>query len=307
MNTKNTLVPARHDYKLFETNDIAKYGIMPVAGKMLSPIAYKALMYLIWKWVSSWPKEQTDDVPDPGVPTDVNLTISELGNALGYDKEDGNRNFARDVKKVCRAIGDIMSRPLTIYDAKENKAVTFVWLCLVEYDFKADRMHVQFTPGLANYFGKWLRKEFTVVKLKYLNRLSISAAVILYPFFCRYIGMAKFNYSVSDLAVLLMGDSEYPYKYLKNKVLLPAIEQINERTDISVSFEENKTSRKVSSLSITVKEELAFDEERLLAAYFGYDLAYALTNADDDRWMDQYHYDVAKQEYVKKCAESGSR
>ena len=41
--------PAIHDYKIFERNDIAKYGIMFITYKALDPIQYKSLMYLLWK------------------------------------------------------------------------------------------------------------------------------------------------------------------------------------------------------------------------------------------------------------------
>ena len=140
---KNNLIPAAQHYKLFESNDIAKFGIMLITGKALPPIAYKALMYLIWKWtcVSGTDGNSKNAFQPAAQSYDITLPITELGWALGYCR-DKNRNFARDMRNICNAVQNIMATPLTVYDSKENKALTFVWLCLVEYDFNNDLMHV---------------------------------------------------------------------------------------------------------------------------------------------------------------------
>ena len=68
---------ASHDFKLFEMNDIAKYGIMTMTSKVLSPLQYKSLMYLIWKNLQK----------TPGQIDCVELSLSELCFALGYSKD----------------------------------------------------------------------------------------------------------------------------------------------------------------------------------------------------------------------------
>lgn len=298
---KNNLIPAAQHYKLFESNDIAKFGIMLITGKALPPIAYKALMYLIWKWtcVSGTDGNSKNAFQPAAQSYDITLPITELGWALGYCR-DKNRNFARDMRNICNAVQNIMATPLTVYDSKENKALTFVWLCLVEYDFNNDLMHVQFTPGISKYFGNSLSKAFTVIKLKYLNRLTTSAAVILYPFFCRYSRMRRYNYSVADLAELLTGNPDYRYRDLKSKFIKPAIEQINDRTDIKISFKENKQGKKVTSLVFWVEEEPALDEKEAFAECNAYEFDYASAVPYNDQWMQEYDYDMGTQSYVER-------
>lgn len=271
---------------------------MPIAGKVFSPLAYKALMYLLWKWArastSGTPAEQA-----AAANNEITLSITELGWALGYSR-DKNCHFARDAKNVCESVKKIMSTPLTIYDSDENKALTFVWLCLVEYDFNRDTMRVQFTPGLSKYFGGSLNKAFTVVKLKYLNRLSTSAAVILYPFFCRYSRMRRYNYSVADLSLLLTGVPDYPYKDLKSKFLKPAIEQINRLTDLEVKFSENRLGKKVTSLTLWVEESPATDELEEFARYNEYPYDFVSAVPYDEKWMQAYDYDMGMQKYEER-------
>ena len=165
-------------------------------------------------------------------------------------------------------------------------------------DLKHDSMWVRFNTDLGMYFGSELQKSFTVVKLKYLNRLKTSAAVILYPFFCRYANMHTFNYNIEDLTLLLTGDTTCDYKHLKRNYLLPAIESINTWTDISVEFTENKKERKVSSLSFVIVEAPGRPE---LEAYMEH---YRLKPDEvgmmeyDDYWMSAYQYNIAEQRYL---------
>lgn len=275
------------DYKLFEANTIAKYGIMPLTGRFLSPIATKALLYLIWKC----------NLETPGVFNTVKLKPSELCEALGYSR-DKNRNFSHNVKKICDIIQNSMQTPFKIYSDDGERWVSFTWIQTMAVDLKRDVMWVRFNTDLGMYFGSELQKSFTVVKLKYLNRLKTSAAVILYPFFCRYANMHTFNYNTEDLTLLLTGDTACDYKHLKRNYLIPAIEAINTWTDISVEFTENKKERKVSSLSFVITEAPGRPE---LDAYMEH---YQLKPDEvgmmeyDDDWMPAYQYNIAERRYL---------
>ena len=188
---------ATYEFKLFESNEIAKYGIMTMASKALSPMQYKTLMYLLWSNL-----QQTDG--DIGY---VKVSLSGLCYALGYTK-DKNCNFSRSIKTVTKIVNDLLSQKLTIYDKDKNVYISFVWIQTVEASPDEDSILIHFNSDLTRYFGPELKKEFTVVKLKYLNRLTSSAAVILYPFFCRYRNTATLNYRVQDLSRLLTGNPD---------------------------------------------------------------------------------------------------
>lgn len=289
MGSKN-LIPHK-EYKLFESNDIAKYGIMSVAGNALKPIQYKVLMYMLWKGFQQ-PLEQVDC---------VELSLSELCYALGYSK-DSNCNFSHNKKNVGAVVKSLMSQELTIHDMKEDMYISFIWVQTVAVSYSKDYIAVRFNTDLARHFGKELKKNFTVVKLKYLNRLSTSAAVILYAFFCRYSNMRIFNYSTDEVARLLTGDPEYKYKYLKRDYLLPAIESINRMTDLYVKLHENLERRKVVSLSFSIARAAAQDE---LECYMEFnsvkfdELEICPYNA---KWMESYDYDMSTQKYIPKLA-----
>lgn len=284
---RRRLFMSHDEYKLFELNSIAKYGIVPLTGCLLTPIATKALLYLIWKC----------NLLTPGVFDMVGLPISELCEALGYYR-DKNRNFTHNMKKVCDVIQTVMSRPFKIYLDNGLKYVSFAWIQTVAVDYQADYIRVRFNTDLGGYFGQELKKSFTVVKLKYLNRLTTSAAVILYPFFCRYRSMECFNYSIPDLTILLTGKQTCDYKHLKRNYLTPAILAINSMTDIHISFKENKDGRKVSSLAFTVTEEPGLLELECFMDFYGLKPDEVGLGDYDEAWKEAREYSMAQQKYI---------
>lgn len=278
----------RKDYKLFEANDIAKFGIMSAAGNTLSPIAYKALMYLIWVC------NQTT----PGSFERVRLPISELGESLGYRK-DKNCNFSHNVKRVCGVIENIMSQPITIRDSNAGEIITFVWLQEVKINYYHNSIEVYFSHALANYFGAELSSNFTVIKLKYLNRLTTTASVVLYPFFCRYLKMGTFHYSVEELSLLLTGTSEHEYKRLKPNLIVPAIKAINSLTDLHVEFKEIKRGRQVTTISFIVSMSPADDELECFMQYNNLHYDEFAMVPYNDVWRKVFRYDMSLQQYIR--------
>lgn len=275
------------DCKLFEANDVAKFGLSYATGSLLGPISYKALMYLIWKC----------NTITPGVFDTVILSITEITNALGY-QPDEHRNFSHRAKYICKALKDIMSKPLQIHDAKANKYMAYAFLQYVEADFNEDIIKAQFSNMLVDHFGQDLKENFTVVRLKYLNRLDTTASVLLYPFFCRYQKMQILNYKVTELAKLITQNELYEYKKLKSKHLVPAIEAINAMTDICVEWKEKKNGRKVESIQFTISQDPADDEKECFLIYNQLKPGeYHLVPYNTD-WMRAFRYDMGAQTYI---------
>lgn len=267
-------------------NDIAKYGIMTMTSKVLSPLQYKSLMYLIWKNLQK----------TPGKIDCVELSLSELCFALGYAK-DKNCNFSHMKRKVGAVIKGLMTQELTIHDKKYDMYLSFVWIQTVGISYSKDLIKVRFNTDLARYFGQALAKDFTVVRLKYMNRLSTSSAVLLYAFFCRYQNMHVFNYGIEELTNLLTGTPDYEYKYLKRDRLIPAIWEINQLTDLNVIMDEYFDGRKVCSLKFVVSSAPSEDE---LKHCLGNQYNRRNRNIYNTDWKAQYVYDMATQKYVPR-------
>lgn len=279
---------AGNEYRLYEANDVAKYGIFSFTGNTFSPIEYKTLMYLIWKSIM---ESQGDFAP-------LSIQLSEICEALGYGN-DKNYNLSHYVRKICEVISGIMSKSIFVYDKEQNEIVGFAWITDVAINLDKETVKIEFSKRLSSFFGVAIKREFTIVRLKYLNRLNSTAAVILYPFFCRYRGIGTFNYDIDELSKLLTGKSGCEYKRLKANHLKPAIEIINDMTDIHVSMSENKRGRKVTSIQFTVYSTPASDELETFMEYNGMRMDEAAAMYDEG-WMRHYEYDMGSQRYIRK-------
>lgn len=275
-------------YKLFESNDIAKYGILTLAGKLLSPLEYKTLLYLIWKGA------QTGEFTEK-----VEMPLSELCFAIGYSM-DSNCNFSHAKKKVCNVIDGLMSKKFRIHDADAGMFISFVLVQTAVVSYKDDFVSVHFNSDLARFFGQEIKKNFTVVRLKYMNRLKTSPSITLYQFFCRYRKMHTFNYGVGDLAKLLTGDCGFDYKYLKRDYITPAVKAINQQTDLHVEFYENKKDRKVISLNFVISLTPSQDELECHMDYRQISCDELNIIPYDSEWMNHYTYDMATQRYIQQ-------
>ena len=112
-----------------------------------------------------------------------------------------------------------------------------------------------------------VKREFFKYRLAYVLQLRSGYAIRLYQWAKRWQYSGKRRITIEDLRIVL-GTVELTskgsvkrtllalYKDFKKRALLPAVTEINEKTDISVSFIENKVkgSKTVESLTFTINE-----------------------------------------------------
>jgi plasmid replication initiation protein len=110
-----------------------------------------------------------------------------------------------------------------------------------------------------------VKREFFKYRLAFVLKLRSGYAIRLYQWAKRWQYAGKRRVSIDDLRVM-MGTVELTpkgnisktflalYKDFKKRALLPAVKEINQKTDISVSFIENKKGKAVDSLTFTIGE-----------------------------------------------------
>ncbi|HEY5742732.1 MAG TPA: replication initiation protein [Terrimicrobiaceae bacterium] len=112
-----------------------------------------------------------------------------------------------------------------------------------------------------------VKREFFKYRLAYVLHLRSGYAIRLYQWAKRWQYSGKRRITIEDLRIV-MGTVELTakgsikktllalYKDFKKRALLPAVTEINEKTDIFVSFVENKLrgSKTVESLTFTITE-----------------------------------------------------
>ena len=136
----------------------------------------------------------------------------------------------------------------------ENRAIK--WFEFFEYDSSSGIIKVKFNEDLKPYLIQVPRK-FTLVKLYSILNLNGYYSKRLYLLLAQYLKMTKWTYNLKELQELLsVSDSmKKSYSNFKLRVLEPAIEDINKKSNIIVSYEEMKISRTVISIMFRIKSK----------------------------------------------------
>jgi plasmid replication initiation protein len=162
----------------------------------------------------------------------------------------------------------------TIKENNEDKIGTFVIFQKAEIDFNTNEVSV--------VFGKEFRTEnllpttnYTALSLEFLNTFSSQYARLLYQYFKMLIGKDYSKPFRTDIVLdidfikSLFGINEVEHKmYSKNTSVLikntieMAVIQINEHSDITVSYEKIKRGRKIYSLAFEFKPKPEFIKEK---------------------------------------------
>jgi len=106
------------------------------------------------------------------------------------------------------------------------------------------------------------RGFFTKISLEMMTRLRSGASIALYEICCQYVsndhgkgeGGLTNRGTIAEWMPRLTGSrkTNYEYKFLKRDVVLTAIEEINQITDLRVELIEHKVGRKVGELQFRV-------------------------------------------------------
>lgn len=92
---------------------------------------------------------------------------------------------------------------------------------------------IDMLPHLQN-----LRREYTQYKLFYILTMKSEYTVRIYELLKSVAGKTNWNFKIEQLKKLLMCDSKYKqFGHFKARVIDTAVNEINEKTDINVSYE----------------------------------------------------------------------
>lgn len=138
---------------------------------------------------------------------------------------------------------------------REGKSWTsYPWFQKIKYIHNEGVVEFQFPNDLQRYLLD-LKKEFTSYSLEHILRLSSPYYQRIYELCFKWEHAGSCQFELQHLknmigAVKKTYDSYGPFK---QKILIPAIDEINEKTDIKIDFEEIKKGRKVESIRFYIK------------------------------------------------------
>ncbi|MEY8717385.1 replication initiation protein, partial [Francisella philomiragia] len=186
------------------------------------------------------------------------IHIKDLENAELTQKQYGRyREFAKS----------LMSKVVTIEN--EKSILTANWFADIEYIKHTGYIRATISQKLKPYLLQ-LKQEFVQAKLPTLLQLKSKYSSRLYLLlksdFDRQSKHRKNLFVIYDLEDLhnrfeLPKSYKSIYKNFKEKFLLNALEEINEKTDLQIDYKELKTGRKITSIEFCIRKKQQSEEQ----------------------------------------------
>jgi len=127
------------------------------------------------------------------------------------------------------------------------------WISKASYIDGAGMVQLQFGQDIVPYISR-LEKEFTPYRLEKIGGMSSAHAVRLYELLVQYLSIGQREIEIAWLRDILQLTDEYKaIKDFKLRVIDLAVTQINEHSDIAVSYTQRKTGRTVTHLIFDIK------------------------------------------------------
>lgn len=199
------------------------------------------------------------------------LCIQQIKKGQAITAESAFLISASDVSKAYNVTTDrayvllqevvdkLYERSLTIYKPDPElpqKQTKTRWITAIDYLENEGRVYLYFAPKVIPYISM-LEGGFTRYNLEYIAPMTSVYGVRFYELFkCWLMGDKSKVKSISldELKSLLDIKGQYPsIKDFKLKVLDKGVDDVNQHTDLTVSYENTRTGRKITGLDFTIK------------------------------------------------------
>ncbi|WP_105904353.1 replication initiation protein, partial [Haemophilus influenzae] len=162
-------------------------------------------------------------------------------------------NADRAYTQIKSAIERISERWVKTED--ERHVTKFRWVSSQTYFKKEGRFKIALTNEIMPYLTQ-LKGQFTQYQLNHISGFSSVHAIRLYELFTQYKRLGERYISVEELKKWLQLEDKYDrYNNLNQRVLTPALSEINEKSDLFVEYEPIKKGRKVTGIEFRITHE----------------------------------------------------
>ena len=162
-------------------------------------------------------------------------------------------NADRAYTQIKSAIERISERWVKTED--ERHVTKFRWVSSQTYFKKEGRFKIALTNEIMPYLTQ-LKGQFTQYQLNHISGFSSVHAIRLYELFTQYKRLGERYISVEDLKKWLQLEDKYDrYNNLNQWVLIPALSEINEKSDLFVGYEPIKRGRKIIGVEFNITHE----------------------------------------------------
>lgn len=197
----------------------------------------KRLMY----WLASQVKISDEDFKEHELP------IKDFAKLIGVKGD----HLYKDLNIITQKL---MQKVITIRSLSDRSFAKAAMLGGAKYDDSSGILKLSFHPYLKPYMLQ-LKDKFTRISLGDVLGLKSVHAVRIFELLKQYESVGIREIPLIELRECcgIEGNQYKNFNDLKRKVLETSKREINAKTDLSISYEEEKTSRKVTSIKFSIK------------------------------------------------------
>lgn len=176
--------------------------------------------------------------------TSIEISTKQYAELMGISV----KNVYRDAEKIADELG---SKRFTM--KTRNGWINLGWISSMEYKHMEGIIRVTISPDLLPYIIDL--KQYTSFRLENILNLGSSHAIKLYQLLVQYKKIGERVINLDDLrSILGISDTKsyFAYKSIKQRILEISKREINDKTDLNISYAEIKRGRKVESIKFKI-------------------------------------------------------
>ena len=186
--------------------------------------------------------------------TDTHETVKVFDIKAFYDfMEVGNKDYDK-VRIALKALSD---KSWWITDENDND-ILLRFLSTVRCNRRSGKVQIKFHEDMLPFLQN-LKREFTQYKLWYTMTMRSEYSIRLYELLKSVAKKEMWEFQIDYLKKIFMCENYKQFNDFKKRVLEPAVNEINAKTDINVSYELFKEGRAYKSIEFYIEEKNTMD------------------------------------------------
>lgn len=186
----------------------------------------------------------------------IDFTTKELYKILNIAT-----NRQNELRKI---LEQLVNKSVIIIDKSlKNRKKTLVthWFSSVTYN-EDGTIKISFDIELLPYLLQ-LRTNFTTYTLDNILPMKKKYSIRFYELLKQYQKIGKRNFTVSELREILNCENEYlKFAEFERRIIVPAVKEINDHSDIYVEYKKLKTGRIITEIEFIIKSKRAVENTK---------------------------------------------
>lgn len=180
------------------------------------------------------------------VPKKITITASEFSEVSGVD-------INHSYEKLYKAADNLYERSIKIETSDETDEFRWIQRKIIKHKGEGQITIFWSTPVI-KYISQ-LKQQFTTYNLASVGRLNSFYSIRLYELLMQFNSTKERLITVKKLRKIFDIEDKYKtWRDLRRYVIDPAVSELNQRTELVISYESFKTGRAITDLLFTFKE-----------------------------------------------------